>query len=39
MTAPSEIVNTDIARPEYIGLPCSRQPGVPPATSMSIMFA
>ena len=27
MTAASEIVNTDIARPAYIGLPCSREPG------------
>ena len=38
MTAASEIVNTAIARPEYIGLPCRRDPGVPPPTSTSSML-
>ena len=33
------MVKMHIARPEYIGLPCSCDPGVPPPTSTSIMFA
>ena len=39
MTAASDIVKIAIPRPAYIGLPCSAEPGVPPATSTSIMLA
>ncbi len=38
VTAASEIVKIETARPEYIGLPCSREPGVPPPTSTSSML-
>ena len=37
MSAARQIVNGPIARPAYIGLPCSSSPGVPLLTSTSIM--
>ena len=35
MIAASDSVKHEIARPPYIGLPCSRRPGVPSLTSKS----